>query len=117
MDLINLHKLMDNLTIIRKYYQSFADKDRKTLESILAPDLKFISSYASYNNSKEMLEAIWQHVLENENTLRNLEIFENENQYMVMYELETPEIVWMSEYLNIDNGFISEIKVFVGPKG
>lgn len=107
---------MNRKEIIQLYYKSFENNDRKTLEDILAPDVVFMSSYATYKNRDEMLNAIWEDVLQNENTVQNLEIFQNGNTYMVKYKLQTSAIITMSEYIKFDHKKIVKIEVFMGTK-
>jgi hypothetical protein len=107
---------MDYTSTIKSYYKAYKENDRETLENILAEDLIFTSSWSSYDNTKEMLDTIWPQVLQNDNDVTELEIFELENEFIVTYKLITPDLIQMVEHIKFTGNKISQIRVFTQPK-
>ena len=105
---------MNKKEIIRNYYNCYKNKDKESLRKLLKMDFKFKSSYAEYNDRDLMLDEIWPQVLANDNKVKDLEIFENGNKFMVKYTLELNENVSMSEYIEFEDDLISKIEVYMG---
>lgn len=108
---------MDYHQAIRDYYRAYQERDRATLETLLAPDFHFISAFGEYRDRDAMLDEIWPHV--GQTWATNLRIFGKEPEFVAVYEHErTPNMtqppMTMAEYIRFEGGRIAAIEVFVG---
>jgi hypothetical protein len=105
---------MDRRQAIERYYQCYRDRDREGLRSLLAPDMRHVSSFAEYRNRDEMLTDIWPMV--GESWATQLEIFGDGSEFMVRYQVQSRERppTNMAEYVRFDGDRIAEIEVYMG---
>ena len=109
--LVNYH------AAIERYYRAYRDRDRDTLESLLTPDFRFVSSFGEYRDRDSMLDDIWPGV--GQAWATDLQVFGQGPEFVVVYEHETAPAVdrprmRMAEYVKFRGERIAEIEVFVG---
>lgn len=102
---------------IRAYYRAYRDRDRETLEGLIAPDFHFVSGFGEYRDRDTMLDEIWPHV--GQTWATNLRIFGDGPELVALYEHEkTPDMaqlpMTMAEYIRFEGDRIAMIEVFVG---
>jgi len=108
------NKEIDYRAIIRQYYRSFKETDRQTLQDILVPDFRHVSSYAVYSNRDQMIDDIWPEV--GNTWASDLKIFGEGPEFMVRYHVtgEGRPATAMAEYIRFEEDKIAEIEVFMG---
>ncbi len=108
---------MDYHGTIRRYYRAYRDRDRESLRSLLAPKVRFLSSFGEYGERDAMLDEIWPAV--GQSWATNLRILGQGPEFVVLYEhenapgVERPAMS-MAEYVRFEGDRIAEIEVFVG---
>jgi hypothetical protein len=108
---------MDHRNAIERYYRAYRDRDRDSLQSLLASNFHFVSSFGEYRNRDAMLDEIWPAV--GQTWATNLRIFGDDPEFVVLYEhANTPALkqppMSMAEYVRFEGDRIVEIEVFVG---
>lgn len=108
---------MDYVAAIQSYYRGFRDKDLALLQSLLASDFHFVSSFGEYRERDSMLEEIWPSV--GQAWATNLRIFGDGPEFVVVYEHENAPGVQrapmrMAEYIRFRGEQIARVEVFVG---
>lgn len=108
---------MDYLGAIQSYYRAFRDKDLAVLQSLLASDFHFVSSFGEYRERDAMLEEIWPSV--GQAWATNLRIFGDGPEFVVVYEHENAPGVQrppmrMAECIRFRGEQIARVEVFVG---
>jgi hypothetical protein len=102
---------------IARYYRAFRDRDRETLERLLAPDFQFVSSFGEYHARDPMLDAIWPAV--GQTWATRLRIFGDGPEFVVLYEHQpasglTRPPMTMAEHIRFEGDRIAAIEVFTG---
>jgi hypothetical protein len=97
---------------IQLYYKCMGEKIKEPLYEILHPDLVFLSQYAVYKSRDTMIEDIWPHV--GKTQAQELEIFGDEDKFMVKYKILHQRNMTMSEYIEFKDDKISKIEVYMG---
>ena len=108
---------MNHHDTIQRYYRAFRDRDRDTLERILAPEFHFASSFGEFHGRDAMLDAIWPSV--GQTWATNLRIFGEWPEFVVLYQhantpgMERPPMT-MAEHVRFDGDRIAAIEVYLG---
>ena len=108
---------MDYRGTIERYYRAYRERDRETLEALLTPDFRFISSFGEYDARDAMLDQIWPYV--GLSWATNLHIVGEGPELVAFYEHETAPGVEqprarMAERIRFEGERIAEIEVFMG---
>ncbi len=97
---------------VKAYFRCFKEKDRETLEKILAPDMVHQSPFGVYEDRDKMLDEIWPSV--GKVWAINLEIFGDGPNYMVRYGHSGGSEARFAEYFRFEHEKIAEIDVYLG---
>jgi ketosteroid isomerase-like protein len=109
---------MSHRAAIERYYRAYRDRDRATLDALLADDFRFRSSFGAFDGRDAMLDAIWPMV--GRSWATNLRIYGEAPEFLVLYEndaapgVEHPR-AHMAERIRFEGDRIAEIEVFIGP--
>ena len=103
---------MNHKDAIRDYFRAYKDKDRATLERVLAPDLIHRSPFGVFEGRDSMLDQIWPSV--GAVWAIDLEILGDAPRYMVRYRHSDGSPARFAEYFFFDGDRIAEIDVYLG---
>lgn len=100
-----------NASAIRLYFDCFRTRDRAALEQLLAPDLRHVSPWSTYDSRDVMLDEIWPHV--GQTWAVEVRVFGEGADYVAMYKHDGEGSACLAERFRFGaDGKICEIRVY-----
>jgi ketosteroid isomerase-like protein len=101
--------------LIHQYFSAYERKDRQALEALLTDNFTFGSPHDPHLDKSAYFERCWPNS-RNTDDFRIEQLIEGDNEAFVLYECRPKAGVPFSnaEFFRIENGKVSEVRVFYG---
>lgn len=106
---------MNNKEIVKKMYQAYVEKDRNTIEKLIADDFAFTSPYDNELNRTVYFERCWPNSSFTKD-IKIVRLIESDDQVVITYEVETDEgrRFRNTEIIILKNGQAEKVEVYFG---